>query len=268
MEVKIIKGHKHEGIYSMDYYAYLSQLKKLNPTFKVLFSIITLFLCIGLNNIWVSVFIVISMSILSIWKGKINFHEYLSLLTIPLVFMILAGLSIALGISRVPFGEHNFNLGLFYIYTSKESIVEMINIMLKALGAVSTLYMMTLSTSAGEIISVFRKFRFPKIILELMNMIYRFIFIIMDVQLKMTNSAKSRLGYIDYKTSIKTFGNTLSNLLVVSLKKASQYYSSMEARCYDGDIVFLEEEKEVKLKHILYAGIYFILVLVIYCLAK
>ena len=80
----------------------------------------------------------------------------------------------------------------------------------------------------------------------------------------MTNSAKSRLGYVDYKTSLKTFGNTLSNLFIVSLKKASQYYSAMESRGYDGDILFLEEEKELKMKHVFYAGVYYILIFVIY----
>ena len=136
--------------------------------------------------------------------------------------------------------------------------------MVNAFGAITSLYMMTLSTTAGEIISVLRKFHMPKIITELMNMIYRFIFIIMEVQLRMTNSAKSRLGYVDYKTSLKTFGNTLSNLFIVSLKKASQYYSAMESRCYDGDILFLEEEKKLSIKHIFYAGIYYILIFIIY----
>lgn len=263
-----LKRHNHENIYSMDYYAYLSGLKSLNASFKVIFSVITLFLCIGLNNIYVSIFISVTMGILTVYKGKVHIHDYLSLLTIPVTFMILAGVSIAIGISKNPLGEYNLNLGYFYIYASRKSVIEMLEIMVKAFGAVTSLYMMTLSTTAGEIISVLRRFHMPKIITELMNMIYRFIFIIMEVQLKMTNSAKSRLGYVDYKTSIKTFGNTLSNLFIVSLKKASQYYSAMESRCYDGDILFLEEEKKLKIKHIFCAVIYYILIFIIYYFTK
>lgn len=259
-----LKRHNHENIYSMDYYAYLSGLKSLNSSFKVIFSVVTLFLCVGLNNIYVSVFIAATMGLLIVFKGKVHIHDYFSLLTIPVTFMILAGISIAIGISKSPLGEYNLNLGCFYIYTSRESLIEMLEIMIKAFGAITSIYMITLSTTAGEIISVLRKFHMPKIITELMNMIYRFIFIIMEVQIRMTNSAKSRLGYVDYKTSLKTFGNTLSNLFIVSLKKASQYYSAMESRAYDGDILFLEEEKELKMKHVFYAGVYYILIFVIY----
>ena len=259
-----LKRHNHENIYSMDYYAYLSGLKSLNSSFKVIFSVVTLFLCVGLNNIYVSVFIASTMGLLIVFKGKVHIHDYFSLLTIPVTFMILAGISIAIGISKSPLGEYNLNLGCFYIYTSRESLIEMLEIMIKAFGAITSIYMITLSTTAGEIISVLRKFHMPKIITELMNMIYRFIFIIMEVQLRMTNSAKSRLGYVDYKTSLKTFGNTLSNLFIVSLKKASQYYSAIESRGYDGDILFLEEEKELKMKHVFYAGVYYILIFVIY----
>ena len=47
--------------------------------------------------------------------------------------------------------------------------------MFKALGAVSALYMMTLTTPLSEIIAVLRKAHIPKLIIELMNMIYRYI---------------------------------------------------------------------------------------------
>lgn len=260
--------HKHEGIYSIDYYTYISGLKNINPSFKILFSIITLFLCICLNNIYTSIFIIISMGILTVYKGKISFHNYLSLLTIPLTFIVLASIPIAIGFSKQPIGEFNLNLGEFYIYSSREDIFDSVNLIFKALGAISALYTMTLSTSSSEIISSLKKIHVPKIIIELMTMIYRFIFIIMEVQIKMTNSAKSRLGYVDYRTSLKTFGNTLSNLFIVSLKKASTYYSAMESRCYDGEINFLEEEKQLEKKYILYAVIYFLVVLFIYYFTK
>jgi len=67
----------------------------------------------------------------------------------------------------------------------------------------------------------------------------------MDTQARMKNSAVSRLGYRDVRTSINSFGNTASNLLIVSMKRGSQLFDAMEARCYDGDLLFLEDEKPV-----------------------
>lgn len=143
----------------------------------------------------------------------------MSLMSIPVVFMILGSIAIAFGVSMSPIGDYNLHLCGFYLYTSDENIMKTMEIVMKAFGAISAMYMMTLSTNTSEIISVLRKAHIPKIIIELMNMIYRFIFILIDVQCKMKNSAQSRLGYIDFKTSCYSFGSTASKLLIVSLKK-------------------------------------------------
>ena len=72
----------------------------------------------------------------------------------------------------------------------------------------------------------------------------------------MHNSALSRLGYHNLKASFKSFGNIASNILVVSLKKADAYYTAMEARCFDGDLNFLQEEKKLDKKHLITAVLF------------
>lgn len=258
-------GHKHgEGVFSIDYYAYISKIKKWNPSFKVLFSVLVLVLCIVLNNIYVSSFILITMGYITIVRGGIPLHEYISLMTIPIVFIIMGSITIAIGFSKSPIGEYNLNLYFFYIYTSADALMKMAALMLKAFAAVSAMYMMTLSTPSGEIISVLRKSKIPKLVIELMNMIYRYIFVIMDTQCKMKNSAQSRLGYVDFKTSCVSFSGTASNLLIVSLKKANTYYDALESRCYDGELLFLEEEKKITKKQIIFGIIYIIVLMSIW----
>lgn len=252
----------------IDSYAYKSKLRKINPEFKVIFAFLTLLICIIADNIYVSLAIIVSMGFITIFKGGIKFHEYMSLMSIPLVFMILGSIAIAFGVSMSPIGDYNLHLCGFYLYTSDENIMKTMEIVMKAFGAISAMYMMTLSTNTSEIISVLRKAHIPKIIIELMNMIYRFIFILIDVQCKMKNSAQSRLGYIDFKTSCYSFGSTASNLLIVSLKKANTYYNAMESRCYNGDMLFLEEEKKVKTIHVVLACIYFSILIFIWYIAK
>lgn len=46
--------HEHGGSFSVDYYAYASRMRSWNAGFKVLFSIISLLLCIACNNLFVS----------------------------------------------------------------------------------------------------------------------------------------------------------------------------------------------------------------------
>lgn len=238
-------AHKHENIYSIDFYAYASKLRGLNPGFKVFFAVATLLLCIIADSVWVSAAVILTMGWLTVVRGKLPLSSYIPLLTIPLAFMVMGSIAIAVGIAGQPVGNYYLNLHWFYLYVTKAGIIQALHLMLKALGAVSAMYMLVLSTPSGEIIAVLRRLHVPKLIIELMNMIYRFIFILMDAQCKMKNSARSRLGYCDFKTACRSFGSTAGNLLVIALKKANMYYDALVSRCYDGELLFLEEEKKV-----------------------
>lgn len=255
-------GHKHGEGSAIDYYAYASKIRPWNPTFKVFLSSMTLLLCIGFNNPFVSVAVIIAMAYLTVIKGGLRLAAYISVLMIPITFIILGTIAIGLDFSSLPLGQYNLFLGFGYLFTSVEKLQEMAFLMLKVFGAISAMLMMTLSTPSSEIIGVLRKAHVPKLIIELMNLIYRYIFILLDVFNNMRNSADSRQGYCDFKTSCYTFGSVASNMLVVSLKKANAYYTAMEARGYDGDLVFLEEEKKLQVSHLMIgAGFLIFLVL-------
>lgn len=240
-------GHKHGGsILSVDYYAYASGLRKWDGAFKAGLSLVCLFLCLLCNNNYVSVAVILMMGYLVVVLGGLGFDHYISMLTVPIIFLIFGSVAIAIGFSLKPMGQYHLSVfHLFYIFCSDESLLKTARLILKALGAVSCLYMMTLTTPLSELIVVMRKAHVPKLLVELMNMIYRYIFIMMDTHSRMKNSAESRLGYVDFKTSCYSFGQVASNLFVVSLKRGTNYYNALESRCYDGDLRFLEEEKTV-----------------------
>ena len=249
-------GHKHGEGFSIDAYAYGSKIRHWNSTFKVSLSVLILILCIVLNNPYASVSIIIAMAYLTVVKGGLPVREYLSVLSIPIGFILLGSITIATDFSSRPAGQYNLYLGFCYVFTSQARLKETVFLILKVFGAVSALQMMTLSTPSSEIISVLRKAHVPKIIVELMNIIYRYIFILSDTHTNMKNSAKSRQGYCDFKTRCYTFGSIASNMLVISLKRANAYYNAMEARCYDGDLIFLEEDKKAGVLQIITAAVF------------
>ncbi|WP_084388847.1 cobalt ECF transporter T component CbiQ [Fusibacter sp. 3D3] len=256
--------HNHgEGV-SIDYYAYASKIKHWNPTFKVSFSMMTLVLCIALDNPYVSMFVIAAMAYITIVKGKLPLREYLRVLAIPITFILLSIVAIIFDFSKVPTGLYDLPIGFGYIFTSNAMLKTGLYLMLKVFAAISALQMMTLSTPSSEIISVLRKAHVPKLVIELMNMIYRYIFILLEVSTKMKNAADSRLGNCDFRTSCSTFGNIGANLLVISMKKANAYYDAMESRCYDGDFIFYEEVKAVDKKLIIKAGVFMVTLIIIW----
>lgn len=261
-------GHKHGGsILSVDYFAYASALRKWNADFKVVFAILSLILCIILNNIFVSILVILVMGYLTVVVGGLSFRHYLSMMLVPIVFLLLGSVAIAIGFSLEPAGQYYVRVfHLFYIYCSNAGLLRALKLLLKALGAVSALYMMTLTTPLGELISVLRRMHIPKVLIELMNMTYRYIFIMLDTHSRMKNSAESRLGYVDFRTSCYSFGQVASNLLIVSLKRGNDYYNALESRCYDGEIRFLEEEKPVKGRQVALAATFILILFGIWAL--
>lgn len=258
-------GHKHGGsILSVDYYAYASHMRSWNATFKVIFSMLCLLLCLILNNIYVSIAVILIMGYMTVVIGGLELDHYISMLLIPIVFLLFGSAAIAVGFSWNPIGQYNLNVfGWFYIYCSQASLWKASGLIFKALGAVSALYMMTLTTPLSELIVVLRKAHIPKVIIELMNMIYRYIFIMIDTHSRMKNSAEARLGYVDFKTSCYSFGQVASNLLIVSLKRGTDYYNALESRCYNGDLQFLEEEKPIRKNQVAGAAVVVALLILI-----
>jgi len=254
--------HKHGEWISIDFYAYASNIRHWNAAFKVSFSVVTIILCILFNNPYVSTAVIVAMACLTVVKGGVPVNEYFTILAIPIVFILISVLTIVIDISKQPIGQYNFHFMFFYLFTTKAILKKGLFLILKIFGAISALQMMALSTPSSEIICVLRKVHVPRLIVELMNMIYRFIFILMDVSVKMNNAAQSRHGYCDIKTSWYTFGRIASNMLIISLKKANAYFDAMESRCYDGELTFLEENKGVK-KELIFAAMIFIVFLVV-----
>lgn len=254
--------------FAIDKHAYNSSLNDWNTTFKVSFLLIVLLLDILLNNIFCSIIIIVCMGYLTIVKGKIKIGEYVRFLLIPSTFIFLSSITIAFDFSITEVGIYSVNFGIFYIYTTLDKMKFAIFLSLKALAAISVVLTLTLSTPSGELINFMRKAHVPKLIIELMNLVYRYIFILIDIYNQMKVAATSRMGYCDYKTSLLTFSKIMSSLLVVSLMKANQHYDALESRSYDGEIIFLKTQEEVKYSQIGFAGVFICWLLVTWFLTK
>lgn len=207
---------------SIERHAYASGLRHGSPYLKTVFSASTLLACLILDKPAVSAFIILTMAAALVGVGGVRLRDYIGLLAIPLFFLVFG--AVALLVTTYDAG------------TAAE-------VTLRALGAVSAFYFLILSTPVGEIMTVLRSCRLPKPFLALMYLIYRFIFILTDVWDAMNTAAQARLGYADYRASLHTFGGIAGNLLVLSMKRADAFYDAMEARCYDGELCFLETEK-------------------------
>lgn len=249
----------------IDSLAYASRFRSVHPGKKVLMTVLLLILAVTLQSITVGILLVVGMGILSVWGGGTPIRLYVRLLKIPLVFIGLSLIAIVVNVVPVTSAGMSFGLGPSAGYVASEGLgaytefgisgsgisvsfgsialsitaeglYRGVKLAASAFGAVSCLYFLALSTPLTDIFYVLEKGKCPFLIIELMLLIYRFVFILWSVAGELGKAADSRLGNQDFKTAVRTSGQMFATLFIRALKRSSAIYDAMESRGYNGRI--------------------------------
>lgn len=227
----------------IDKYAYTSSLRAIDPTQKVLFTLLILITCLISKSILMFCFVVLLMGFITIYKGHTAISLYIKLMAVPLTFLLLSILTLVFEFSKDPsIYLTGFKIGTFYIGITSASLQRVCILFFRVLASVSCLYFLCLSTPMTDILRVFEKFKCPSLLTEMMSLIYRFIFVLIDTAYVMHTAQTSRLGYINFKTGIRSFGMLLSTLLIRTLKMNNNLYTALECRGYTGSLKVLSED--------------------------
>ena len=233
---------------TIDKLCYHSRLRYENAGEKFAFAVITLLICVMSRSAAVAGIVLAVTGVLTVWKGGIPFFRYLRFLTVPLTFLFLSTLAIMFNIRHTPLDLFAVSLGSWYLTASTHSFFYALQLILTALSAVSCLYFLAFTTPMPDILEVLRKLHCPRLLIELMLLIYRFIFVLLDIASAISVSQDCRLGNRDYKTALKSFGMLGSVLMIRAVSRSNRLYDAMEARGYDGTIRVLSEDRPPKKK--------------------
>ena len=165
---------------TIDKLCYHSKLRYENAGEKFAFAVITLCICVMSRSIAVACIVLAVTGILAVWKGGIPVSRYLRFLTVPLAFLFLSTVAIMFNIKKAPLDLFAIPVGNWYVTASTDSFFYALQLILTALGAVSCLYFLSFTTPMPDILEVLRKLHCPGLLIELMLLIYRFIFILLD----------------------------------------------------------------------------------------
>lgn len=229
----------------IDHYAYLSKQKRIEPLQKMGFTLVTLLTCVILNSPWVSAAVILAMTGYTVLKGGIPLAFFLKLMLVPIAFLMIGILTILINaypgpeglLLAVPIAGH-------WLGISSQSLNMAVNLFFKALGATACLYALSLTTPMVALLSALRRLGLPVLIADLMGLIYRFIFVLLDTSAAIMTAQHARLGYGTAKTAYKSFGTMLTMLLVRALKRSDDLYTALESRGYQGELTVLEENYE------------------------
>lgn len=227
---------------NIDQFAYASKLKQQDPREKLFFAFLTLGVCLWANSALVSLLIICIMGWVTVCKGGTPLPVFLKLLAVPMSFLLIGLLTIAVEFSGDPrpfilwapvFGK--------YLGITNAGIHTAAVLFFKALGAVSCLYYLSLNTPLVDLLSALGKLKCPKLLTELMGLMYRFIFILLETVETMLTAQQARLGYSGISAGYRSLGALVSTLFIQAYKRADELYTALEARGYEGGLNVLGE---------------------------
>ncbi len=237
---------------TIDMLCYYSRLRYMNAMEKFTYAVLTLLFCVVSRSLAMAILVLAVNGILTVKKGGIPFSRYGHYLMIPLAFLILSTLAVIVNISPTPFDAFALPVGNSFITASYASIHKGVQMILTALASVSCLYFLSFNTPMTDILSVLKRLHCPDLLVELMLLIYRYIFVLLGISFSISLSQDSRLGNKDFRTSMRSFGTMVSVLFVRAMARSGALYDAMEARCYDGRLQVLDEQYPPKRKEILW----------------
>lgn len=237
---------------NLDRFAYSNKLSNVHPMEKFVFAIATMIICLVANSLLVSLAVIILMTGVSVLMGKIPLRFYVRLMLIPSSFLVMAITTIAVNIvdqsANLLWGWQIFNVT---IGITIQSVYTALKLLLRSLAAICCLYFLTLTTPAVEIIAILRKLKFPELFIDLMSLIYRFLFVLLDTACKIHTAQTVRLGYGNIKQGYRSLGQLVVNLFINSYHRAMNLYTALEVRGYSGSLRVLDRPYKLSKKNLL-----------------
>ncbi|HHY54320.1 MAG TPA: cobalt ECF transporter T component CbiQ [Chloroflexi bacterium] len=217
----------------IDAYAYSNRISKLHPAYKVGASLLALVLCLTLNRPLASLLILALMLGLTIFWAGVSWRFVLTLLLTEGSFLLAGVLGVAISVSTMP-DAGGAALGPFWVRSDAASVWLALNLFLRALGSVSAMNFLALTTPILDLIELLRRLRVPEVLVEVMGLTYRFIFILFDSLERMTLAQEVRLGFGNWRSSLRSAALIGTNLFIDAFRRSRILETALQSRAWDG----------------------------------
>lgn len=222
----------------IDRYAYHNRLRFVDPAYKLVLAACAMILALVLDRAPVGCMAVVWMLGFTIGWAGLPWRAVVALVFGEVLFLILAVLGVALSFDTTPAavaGWH-WHAGLIWISTSPAALDLAARVMARSMGSFAAMNFLALTTPLVDIVELLRRLRVPPLLVDLMAMIYRSIFTLLDSMEHIVTAQNTRLGYVNALRSMHSAGTLASRLFIEAYWRASRTQLALESRGFHGDL--------------------------------
>jgi cobalt/nickel transport system permease protein len=239
----------------LDDFAHSNALRETSARLKMFLGLGAILICVSSVTPVAPIFVVITISLITVMLAKIPGRIYIRLLLVPLSFALLSAAVVAFMNGS---GQTLFSVDIFgYSFAMREEGANLAALLIaRTIGGMCSLYFIALTTPMIEIFATLKSLRIPQSVIELSMMIYRYIFVFLD-QAAMIHSAQvMRLGDAGTRNTINSFAMLSGVLFLRSWEQGERLIVAMDSRCYDGKLDLMQAAETAKPYEILAAAAY------------
>lgn len=227
---------------TLDHYTMNNELTGSNIYSKVIFAILAILLNLISGSPIVPFLIFILCSFLIIFIAKIPLRFYATFMAIPIGFAVLSGIFLAF----LGTGEQIWSLGILGLGLTAGGVNQALLVFFRVLGGVAALGFLILTTPMNRIFAVFHDLHVPSILTDLAILMYRYIFLFLDVTATMYNSQKTRLGYHNYMSWMHCLASLAGMVFIRTWEQGEISYKALASRGYNGQLNMIRDGDSVR----------------------
>lgn len=221
-------------------------LRKVNTYLKLTAGLGAILLCLLSTSYISTLFIALVLTGAILFLARVDARTYAELFIVPLWFAVtsVAGIILIYGGQDV-FWQWDI-LPWLSLSITRESINQSAFVFCRVIGGMSAMIFIALTTPMTDIFIVLRQCKVPEVVIDLMMIIYRTIFILIDQVIQIYQAQVMRLGYSTYRESLHSFASLCGAAFIASWDAGDDLVRAMDARCYDGKFALLGEIRPVE----------------------
>lgn len=225
----------------LDSYAYTNNLRHLPPMQKLLFAIALLFLALITHPLTQGL-IVIWLSGWTVYYAKIPAKVYGRVFMVAGLFLIMSLPALVVEViskAQIPLVQDSSLGGIiwanWYIFISQTGMIKAVVIIMRSLACISCLLFILFTIPFAQILHILRQWRVPPLLVDLLMLMYRFVFLFLDVASQLQLAQKARGGYRTRSRWLYSISLLAGQLIIRVLQRYQQFSLGIISRGFRGE---------------------------------
>jgi cobalt/nickel transport system permease protein len=243
---------------NLDSVAQQSAFRHINTGTKLILALGSLILCLISPSPVVPLISGIVLSVVLLIPGRTSPLLYGELLLGPAIFTVM---SIVVLLFLLGGGDviWRFNpVPLINLTITTGSLSQSTLVLFRVFGCSISMFFIVLTTPMTDLFNGMKRIGIPIELIDLMMIIYRYIFIVYAQAFEIWQAQVMRLGYSRPMEAIRSFSMLCGMLFISSWNAGEDLVKAMDCRCYDGVFPALDIAEPVQMRSLIPVILYLV----------